>query len=923
MARPTTRRTLTRFRVLLMLSLLAAVAIVVVLYMFGRAGANRPHRASSDAPAFEEGTRMIGKDFDYTFTQGEKSVFRVVGNSVRVDKNDTVFLEDVSITLYDKEGRRFDAESDHGSINRSTNEGMLWGDVSMKGPSQLEIYSAQLLIQQKGNLLVTPRVARVLYAGKYFGRCDSLQAWLPDQIYSMVGNVRIETFPEVQPPLRLEADRAFYERKKRLITVQDGAELHRGAGILDADHITGQLSDDESSLTFVRATTDVTGATAENETPGATRQTWEGNDLAVLLTPKGSLVRQIDLNGVPGKPAVLHSIGPVLSRTLTAPHIDGELAEKDILRTAHAAGGVDIEEIGPPPAQPGKAGAPAAAGPAAKAAPQPAGRAAAAGKGTAPATVGGAGGARPGAPAAAAKAGSAAAAAKGGAGAAAVAGKAPNGAAAAGAGRRGGAAAAKTQQAAAPQPAVRHARGERADATFRTDGQIETVKLTKDVSYSDDEVNATGDRANMDLDAGHGDFYGTPVHVVSKRGQMRAPHVIYTSADALLHAVEGVRAQIEQQNDANLAGSVLGEGKGPVMVESSEAYWRRPESSFIFRGDVRAWRGDNLLLTPELIGDSLPAGNELTAVTGVKTVWIPVQGEKSKSGSGGGAKSGGAGGGGGGTGTAQAASTAKGAAAGAAAKPAKSATTPAATAAAKPAAAKTAMAPERSSGGPITVLATNMYYHDFTGLLTYKGNVHVDQDTKTLTCQQLDVNLDKDHKAEKMTCTGDTHFNDPATGRKIDGQTAIYRVEIRKIDVLGEPVVMHDRDGSLVHGKRLRYSIDDGKVEVLGKNDGPMPAPPATVSSATAVAAATAAGVPGEPGLPGTAGGDTTTAGAPATGAAGAPPTGPPGETGTATTAPVPPGASGGAGSGSATTTAPLPPPAGGSPATAGAGGVR
>jgi lipopolysaccharide transport protein LptA len=893
MARPTTRRTLTRFRVLLMLSLLAAVAIVVVLYMFGRAGANRPRRASSDAPAFEEGTRMIGKDFDYTFTQGEKSVFRVVGNSVRVDKNDTVFLEDVSITLYDKEGRRFDAESDHGSINRTTNEGMLWGDVSMKGPSQLEIYSAQLLIQQKGNLLVTPRVARVLYAGKYFGRCDSLQAWLPDQIYSMVGNVRIETFPEVQPPLKLEADRAFYERKRRLITVQGGAELHRGAGILDADHVTGQLSDDESSLTFVRATTDVTGATAENETPGATRQTWEGNDLAVLLTPKGSLVRQIDLNGVPGKPAVLHSIGPLLSRTLTAPHIDGELAEKDILRTAHAAGGVDIEEIGPPPAQPGKAGAPAAAAPASKAAPQAAGKVAAGAKGV-PATVGGAGGARPGAAVAAARAG-----------ASTVAGKAPNGAPAAGsgAGGRGGAAAAKTQQAAAPQPAVRHARGERADATFRTDGQIETVKLTKDVSYSDDEVNATGDRANMDLDSGHGDFYGTPVHVVSKRGQMRAPHVIYTSADALLHAVEGVRAQIEQQNDANLAGSVLGEGKGPVMVESSEAYWRRPESSFIFRGDVRAWRGDNLLLTPELIGDSLPAGNELTAITGVKTVWIPVQGEKSKTG-GGGARSGGA-----------------------ADKPAKSATAPATgqgaapAAATKPAASKTAMAPERSSGGPITVLATNMYYHDFTGLLTYKGNVHVDQDTKTLTCQQLDVNLDKDHKAEKMTCTGDTHFNDPATGRKIDGQSAIYRVEIRKIDVLGEPVVMHDKDGSLVHGKRLRYSIDDGKVEVLGKNDGPMPAPPAVVSSATAVAAASAAGVPGEPGLPGTPGGGTTAAGTPAAPAAG----GAPGETGTAATAaPALPGASGGAGSGSATaTTAPLPPPASGSSGTAGAGGVR
>jgi hypothetical protein len=29
-----------------------------------------------------------------------------------------------------------------------------------------------------------------------------------------------------------------------------------------------------------------------------------------------------------------------------------------------------------------------------------------------------------------------------------------------------------------------------------------------------------------------------------------------------------------------------------------------------------------------------------------------------------------------------------------------------------------------------------------------------------------------------------------------------------------------------VHGKRLRYSIDSGKVEVLGKDEGKAPAPP-------------------------------------------------------------------------------------------------
>jgi lipopolysaccharide transport protein LptA len=777
MPRPKTRRTVTRFRVLLMLALIAAVSVVVALYLFGAAGAPRPRRARSDAPGFEQGTRMVGKDFDYTFSQGDKAVFRVRGDSIRVDKDDTVFLQNVGLTLFDKEGRRFDAESDEASINRTTNEGRLWGDVSIKGPSKLEIYSKELLIQEKGNLLITPGVARILYAGKYFARCDTLQAWLPDEIYSMIGSVRIETFPEVQPPLKLEAERAIYERKRRQLRVEEGAELHRGTAKLEADRISGLLSEDESSLTFVRALYKVSGETAESAAPGVTKTSWEGDDLAVNLTPKGNLVRRIDLEGTAAKPASLHTAaGTGVTRHLVAPHIEGLLADKDLLRSANAYGGVDIEEIAPPAAAP-----PAGAAPARPGSPSP--------RGAPPA-------ARPAGPAPASVP---------------APGRAAN--------RRAGAAAAAPAAPQPPQPTVRRAHGQRADASFRPDGQIAGVTLLEQVTYGDGQVNATGDRAAMDMDAGRGDFFGNPVHVVSPRGEMRAPHVIYTSADELTHAVEGVRAVIQQAADANLAGSVLGEGKGPVMVESAEAFWLRPQASFLFRGDVRAWRGDNILLAPELRGERLAQGDQLAAAGGVKTVWIPGQEES----------------------------------------PPQSGTSPKPVPAPAPApgSARAAGAPRaagtpggaaqtgrggRQASGPITVLASSMLYRDGSGVLTYSGNVHVDQEGKTLACQQLDVNLDQDHKAKQMTCTGGTHLDDPAAGRKIDGETGVYRLETRKIDIFGDPVVMRDRDGNLVHGKRLRYAVDDGKVEVLGKDEAkpPAPASPAPASPATPAGAAAA-----------------------------------------------------------------------------------
>ncbi len=439
---------------------------------------------------------------------------------------------------------------------------------------------------------------------------------------------------------------------------------------------------------------------------------------------------------------------------------------------------------------------------------------------------------------------------------------------------------------AAPQPVIRHAHGQRADALFRTDGQISNVILVEEVTYGDGEVNATGDRAAMDMDAGRGEFFGNPVNVVSSRGEMKAPHVIYTSADQLVHAVEGVHAIIQQASDANLTGSVLGEGKGPVMVQSAEAYWQRPQATFIFRGDVRAWRGDNLLLAPELQGERLPQGDQLAASGGVKTVWLPGQQEESA--------------------TPRAAAVERGAAAGAGAAKPKGAATPGSggggrvagkpavgaadpgpakgsAAAGKAAAGKAAIGKAATAkiatgtaagagtggggvatpagrdahqkGGAITVLAANMLYRDGSGVLTYTGNVHVDQDGKTLTCKQLDVNLDQDHKAKQMTCTGGTHLDDPAAGRKIDGETGVYRLETRKIDVFGNPVVMRDRDGNLVHGKRLRYAIDDGKVEVLGKDEvkppapasaAPSPAPPAPPApSASPTSAAPPTGAAG------------------------------------------------------------------------------
>ena len=71
----------------------------------------------------------------------------------------------------------------------------------------------------------------------------------------------------VEPPVALTSQRLVYDRKKRWLRVEGGANLRRGKDRLSARRIFGNLSDDESSLTFVHAFWDITGETHSRAQP--------------------------------------------------------------------------------------------------------------------------------------------------------------------------------------------------------------------------------------------------------------------------------------------------------------------------------------------------------------------------------------------------------------------------------------------------------------------------------------------------------------------------------------------------------------------------------------------------------------------------------------------------------------------------------
>lgn len=522
------RPNIRRLRNLLLLVMVLLVGALAGLFVFGRMGKDPIRRPLEEGEASQagEGTALIGEDFDYTFTERERPIFRIRGDSIRADQGGTIFLDGVGLTLYDEEGRAYHVESKQASFNRQSNEGRLQGNVILKGPSGLMLRTAQLHINEKGRVLVSPKPVVLRYAEMYVAKADKMRVNLNEEMFVLAGRSRVDSLPGAEIPLNLSAERTVYDRKQKLLRVEGNAVLRRGPEVVRAKRMSANLTDDESGLTFVRAHWMVNGRlSGSSDSPTASVVRFAGRDLAVQFYPGSeNQARRVVLDGGESNRAMIETIGAGgsgMTRTLTALQVEGQLAQ-GVLTEAQAFGGVELRET-----------------------------------------------------------------------------------------TRGGG-----------QKEVRRATGMRAEAAFRPDGQLASVNLHNKVTFRDPTTRATGNRASLDLDSGRGEFFGDPVEAVSERGRMTAPRVLYNVENQILNATGGVRAVMEQDEDSELAGTALGQGEGPVHVESREAFWRKEPQSFLFRGDVRAWRGESLLLTTELRGDQ--AEDRLSAAGGVKTLWIPV-----------------------------------------------------------------------------------------------------------------------------------------------------------------------------------------------------------------------------------------------------------------------------------------------------------
>jgi lipopolysaccharide transport protein LptA len=278
---------------------------------------------------------------------------------------------------------------------------------------------------------------------------------------------------------------------------------------------------------------------------------------------------------------------------------------------------------------------------------------------------------------------------------------------------------------------------------------MDEIRLDGAVMLQEESVVAFGDKAHADFNTGLMDLTGTPSLLLKGSDQMEAPRIVYNQNTEEIVAEEQVRAVLSSGDDINL-GTDAASRDQPIRIEGNRAEWGGSPPSVTFLGQVRAWQGENFLVSDELRGE--PETSRVIASGRVKTVWRPAQDQGAESG-------------------------------------------------ALPAA-------------PLEVTANEMLFDHDQDLLLYTGNARVVQLQKSLRCNEIHLFLGEEGGFDKMICEGSVFMQDGESGNSVSGERATYRPGAETVEVDGSPVVLRDSDGTKIEGKTLIYDFATATAQI-------------------------------------------------------------------------------------------------------------
>ncbi|MDA8017426.1 MAG: LPS export ABC transporter periplasmic protein LptC [Thermoanaerobaculia bacterium] len=169
---------------------------------------------------------------------------------------------------------------------------------------------------------------------------------------------------------------------------------------------------------------------------------------------------------------------------------------------------------------------------------------------------------------------------------------------------------------------LRRVCADRLVAGFDSQGGLGQLFLESQVEMRDQRRQVTGgDQATYNAIGERLEITGPGVEIYDEKGDFYAPKIVVMGEKGILEATGGVEATLRDTARSALSGTPLGQGQGPIRVQSQTATLTERPPVFVFDGDVRAWQGDNLVLASQLRGDQVKS--EMAASGGVTTLWTP------------------------------------------------------------------------------------------------------------------------------------------------------------------------------------------------------------------------------------------------------------------------------------------------------------
>jgi LPS export ABC transporter protein LptC len=166
-----------------------------------------------------------------------------------------------------------------------------------------------------------------------------------------------------------------------------------------------------------------------------------------------------------------------------------------------------------------------------------------------------------------------------------------------------------------PNTLIRQICSDSAVAEYDATGGLDTLELRDAVSYLEADLQAGGDTLTAEGGGATLDLVGDMAWVASPDGRLEAPRIHMDREEGRARALDGVRAVLVSEGSPDLASGE--DADLPVRVEARTAEWTADPRHFEFQGSVRAWQGENFLVSQTLGFED----GVLRAEGGVRSVW--------------------------------------------------------------------------------------------------------------------------------------------------------------------------------------------------------------------------------------------------------------------------------------------------------------